>query len=93
MTPSGVRWRYTYDPFGRRIGKQKVVAENAAGTRPAGTEYRWSGYQMIAETPVYADGTAAYDESIHWLYAPGSLTPVARYQKVILPANSGHETK
>ena len=40
MTPSGVRWRYTYDPFGRRIGKQKVVAENAADTGPAGTEYR-----------------------------------------------------
>jgi YD repeat-containing protein len=38
MTPSGVRWRYSYDPFGRRIRKQKVIAENAADTRPAGTE-------------------------------------------------------
>jgi len=37
---------------------------------------------MIAETPVYADGTVAYDEGIQWLYAPGGgLTPVARYQK------------
>ncbi|UHM89760.1 RHS repeat domain-containing protein [Rahnella victoriana] len=81
MTPSGVRWRYSYDPFGRRIRKQKVGAENAADTRPAGTEYRWSGDQMIAETPVYADGTVAYDEGIQWLYAPGSLTPAARYQK------------
>ena len=36
---------------------------------------------MIAETPVYADGTVAYDEGIHWLYVPGSLTPAARYQK------------
>ena len=81
MTPSGERWRYSYDPFGRRIRKQKVSAENGADTRPAGTEYRWSGDQMIAETPVYADGTVAYDEGIQWLYAAGSLTPAARYQK------------
>jgi len=36
---------------------------------------------MIAETPVYADGTVAYDEGIQWLYAPGALTPAARHQK------------
>jgi RHS repeat-associated protein len=30
---------------------------------------------------LYADGRAAYEESIHWLYAPGGLTPVARQEK------------
>ncbi|WP_445582680.1 hypothetical protein [Scandinavium lactucae] len=63
MTPSDVRWRYTYNSFGRRIRKLKESAENAADTRPAGTEFRRSGDQRIAETPVYADGTAAIDAS------------------------------
>jgi len=36
---------------------------------------------MIAETPVYADGTPAYEERVQWLYEPEALTPVARYAK------------
>ncbi|MCS2154605.1 DUF6531 domain-containing protein [Scandinavium goeteborgense] len=80
ITPGGERWRYAYDPFGRRIRKEKL-SDIAAGTRPVGCEYQWSGDQLIAETPLYADGTAAYEESIHWLYAPGALTPVARQEK------------
>jgi RHS repeat-associated protein len=80
ITPGGERWRYAYDPFGRRIRKEKL-SDIAAGTRAVGCEYQWSGDQLIAETPVYADGTAAYEEIIHWLYAPGGLTPVARQEK------------
>jgi YD repeat-containing protein len=80
ITPGGERWRYAYDPFGRRIRKEKL-SDIAAGTRAVGCEYQWSGDQLIAETPVYADGRPAYEESIHWLYAPGGLTPVARQEK------------
>jgi RHS repeat-associated protein len=36
---------------------------------------------MIAETPVYADGTPVYEESVQWLYEPDALTPVARHEK------------
>ena len=36
---------------------------------------------MIAETPVYADGTPAYEERVQWLYEPEALTPVARHAK------------
>ncbi|NDL01687.1 RHS repeat-associated core domain-containing protein, partial [Photorhabdus bodei] len=31
--------------------------------------------------PVYADGTVGYEQSIHWLYEPGALTPSARFEK------------
>jgi len=48
ITPDNVRWRYAYDPFGRRISKQ---SEGRGGYR-----YQWSADQMIAETPVYARG-------------------------------------
>ncbi|MDX6019776.1 hypothetical protein SIL08_05695, partial [Scandinavium sp. V105_16] len=57
ITPDGARWRYAYDPFGRRIRKEKLW-DSPPATRPVGWEYQWSGDQLIAETPVYADGTA-----------------------------------
>ena len=80
ITPDGERWCYAYDPFGRRIRKQKRMEGLARTTKPVGCEYQWSGDQMIAETPLYADGRPAYEDSIHWLYAPDALTPVARWQ-------------
>ncbi|WP_231585796.1 RHS repeat-associated core domain-containing protein [Yersinia aldovae] len=80
------------DAFGRRIRKLRLVSNAPAistqGDEPTasektgqvGYEYLWSGDQLIEEVPIYADGTAAYDQSIHWLYAPGALTPAARYE-------------
>ncbi|WP_187654601.1 RHS repeat-associated core domain-containing protein, partial [Xenorhabdus sp. PB62.4] len=46
-----------------------------------GYDYLWSGDQLVEETPIYADGTPAYDRSICWLYKPRALTPSARYEK------------
>ncbi|WP_319927888.1 RHS repeat-associated core domain-containing protein [Xenorhabdus littoralis] len=46
-----------------------------------GHDFLWSGDQLIEEIPIYADGTLAYDHSIRWLYAPGTLTPWARYER------------
>ncbi|CNC20582.1 YD repeat-containing protein [Yersinia pseudotuberculosis] len=90
ITPTGARWRYGYDAFGRRIRKRRVVDTpplnemDAPSTGPAtaslaGYAYLWSGDQLIEEVPVYADGTVAYEQGIHWRYAPGGLTPMARY--------------
>ena len=35
---------------------------------------------MVQETPIYADGTAAYVPQILWLYQPKEITPTTRYQ-------------
>ncbi|MBF7996280.1 RHS domain-containing protein [Rahnella sp. SAP-29] len=78
ITPEGERWQYACDAFGRRISKRR---EGGNGNKPTGYDYLWSGDQLIEETPVYADGTPAYGESIHWLYEPGALTPLARREK------------
>ncbi|MBF7993028.1 PAAR-like domain-containing protein [Rahnella laticis] len=78
ITPEGERWQYACDAFGRRISKRR---EGGNGNKPAGYDYLWSGDQLIEETPVFADGTPAYEESIHWLYEPGALTPLARSEK------------
>ncbi|NBM55442.1 hypothetical protein GWI68_11815 [Proteus sp. G2669] len=89
FNPEGECWRYTYDAFGRRLSKSKVV-DNRPITPPNSpfknkrvqrVDYLWSGDQMVQETPIYADGTPAYDPQIQWLYQPGEITPTARYQR------------
>ncbi|MCW7550929.1 hypothetical protein OO184_24130, partial [Photorhabdus sp. APURE] len=84
ISPEGTRWRYCYDAFGRRISKRKETDTAGPPAKPTaiiGYDYLWSGEQLIEETPVYADGTVDYEQSIHWLYEPGALTPSARYEK------------
>lgn len=76
ITPQGERWHYTYDAFGRRLSKRRERATLGI----AGYDYQWSGDLLVAETPVYADGTAAVESSVYWLYEPGALTPGARYE-------------
>ncbi|MDN8599679.1 YD repeat-containing protein [Citrobacter sp. S2-9] len=51
MTPQGERWQYRYDAFGRRISKRRL--DGVKGI--AGYDYRWSGDQLVAEVPAYAD--------------------------------------
>ncbi|MFB0773531.1 RHS repeat domain-containing protein [Proteus cibi] len=89
FNPEGECWRYTYDAFGRRLSKHKVV--NNRPTPPLNSpfkdkrvqrvDYLWSGNQMVQETPIYADGTPAYDSQIQWLYQPNEITPTAHYQR------------
>ncbi|MDS0790469.1 RHS domain-containing protein, partial [Proteus vulgaris] len=89
LTLQGECWRYTYDAFGRRLSKSKVVDNRPTSPpnspfknkRVQRVDYLWSGDQMVQETPIYADGTPAYDPQIQWLYQPGEITPTARYQR------------
>ncbi|MCH4257326.1 MAG: RHS domain-containing protein [Proteus vulgaris] len=89
FNPEGKCWRYTYDAFGRRLSKSKVVDNRPISPpnspfknkRVQRVDYLWSGDQMVQETPIYADGTPAYDSQIQWLYQPNEITPTARYQR------------
>ncbi|WP_238392806.1 toxin C-terminal domain-containing protein [Buttiauxella sp. 3AFRM03] len=74
-TPDGERWEYRYDPSGRRISKR------CTNRQKTGYDFHWNGDQLTEEIPVYAGGTPAYDDSIRWIYEPGSFTPLARYEK------------
>ncbi|WP_337927123.1 RHS repeat domain-containing protein, partial [Buttiauxella sp. S19-1] len=77
-TPDGERWEYRYDPSGRRISKR------CTNRQKTGYDFHWNGDQLTEEIPVYAGGTPAYDDSIRWIYEPGSFTPLARYEKGLL---------
>ncbi|HFW0000262.1 TPA: RHS repeat domain-containing protein, partial [Salmonella enterica subsp. enterica serovar Wangata] len=77
ITPQGECWTYRYDAFGRRISKRRAKVTRGI----VGYDYQWRGDQLVAETPVQADGTAVVESSVYWLYEPGALTPGARYEK------------
>ncbi|TDC65226.1 DUF6531 domain-containing protein, partial [Streptomyces hainanensis] len=46
-TPDGTRWRYRYDPFGRRITKQRLTADGSVAEE---TTFTWSGTTLVEES-------------------------------------------
>ena len=75
-TPTGERWAYGYDPFGRRLWKRRTDA--AAGDAVVGTAYGWDGDLLSAEAPLSANGSADWGRATIWHYEPGTFRPLAR---------------
>ncbi|MFO1165825.1 MAG: RHS repeat-associated core domain-containing protein [Paracoccus sp. (in: a-proteobacteria)] len=71
-TPDGAHWRYGYDPFGRRITRQSDGGESYA--------MQWEGDRQIAEAPMTADGTVAWQDARHWVYEGAGFRPLAQIQ-------------
>ncbi|WP_282202052.1 RHS repeat-associated core domain-containing protein [Kitasatospora fiedleri] len=46
-TPDGSRWQYRYDPFGRRIAKERTATSGSAGER---TDFTWDGPVLAEQT-------------------------------------------
>jgi RHS repeat-associated protein len=67
-TPDGERWRYTYDPFGRRVGKQ-LLAPDGAGV-VAEVRFAWDGLGLAEQATTAAVTT--------WDWAPGTFRVVAQ---------------
>lgn len=44
----------------------------------SGSAYQWDGNQIVAEAPIYADGTIAWDQAENWIYESDTLRPLAR---------------
>ncbi len=80
--PDGSVWHYDYDALGRRVRRLKVVAgrrDEEIDLQPGeGRAYQWDGDQIVADAPVYADGTVAWDAAEAWIYEPGTFRPMAK---------------
>ena len=48
VTPDGTRWRYRYDPFGRRVAKEQLSADGDTVVRR--TDFTWDGTTLVEET-------------------------------------------
>ncbi len=84
--PDGTRWRYRYDPLGRRVAKQHLDASSAV---LAETRFAWNGAVLAEEAVVAGDGSdensAGGRELVTtWDYQPGTFTPLAQASRTLL---------
>ncbi|MDT0265825.1 DUF6531 domain-containing protein [Streptomyces sp. DSM 44915] len=70
-TPEGIRWRYVYDPAGRRVAKQRLDSRGGVADQ---TLFVWDGARLIEQI---TDGGHATS----WDYAPGSHRPLAQVDR------------
>ncbi|MCX5210308.1 DUF6531 domain-containing protein [Kitasatospora sp. NBC_00240] len=84
-TPDGTRWRYLYDPFGRRTAKQRLAADGAAVEER--TDFTW-------------DGPTLAEQTTHAPYLPGphtlswdhkGLQPLAQTETITTPGTAQAE--
>jgi RHS repeat-associated protein len=94
-TPDGTRWRYLYDPLGRRIGKQRL---DSGGRVAEQTRFTWDGPVLAEQATIRGDtflGSARPawlavpgdgcgqepDQVITWDYRPGTFTPLTQAER------------
>ncbi|GAB2906917.1 hypothetical protein GCM10022245_48190 [Streptomyces mayteni] len=78
-TPDKARWRYLYDPLGRRVAKLRLDQEGAVTER---TDFAWDGTHLAEESRQ----TTGSDEihSTTWVWQPGLPRPVAQTERTTL---------
>ncbi|MFE2264774.1 putative T7SS-secreted protein [Streptomyces griseosporeus] len=52
-TPDGTRWRYTYDPLGRRTAKQRLAGDGVSVVEEV--RFSWDGTTLCEQTTVSAE--------------------------------------
>jgi RHS repeat-associated protein len=57
VTPDGVRWRYIYDPFGRRMAKQRLAEDDTTVVEQV--EFTWHEATMIEQATTRGDSGRA----------------------------------
>ncbi|WIY00723.1 RHS repeat-associated core domain-containing protein [Amycolatopsis mongoliensis] len=77
-TPEGAVWHYRYDPFGRRIAKQRL--DTTTGTVAEQVEFAWDG-QLPAEQVHSGPGRPLV--ATVWEYAPGARLPLTQTERVL----------
>jgi RHS repeat-associated protein len=69
-TPDGTVWRYRYDPFGRRIAKQRLAADATVAEQ---TDFTWDS-NVLAEQVTGARATT-------WDTQPGDTRPLTQLHR------------
>lgn len=76
VTPDGVRWRYGYDAFGRRVTKARLTENGEIAER---VDFTWDGTVLAEEEHV----TAQWARHKTWDWRPGSNRPVAQTERTL----------
>ncbi|MFJ1582511.1 RHS repeat-associated core domain-containing protein [Streptomyces sp. NPDC088197] len=84
-TPDGIRWRYLYDPLGRRTAKLGIGED---GTVVSRTDFVWDGMQLAEQivSTGSGSGSGSGDGTVAvttWDALPGSHQPVCQTERVL----------
>lgn len=78
-TPDGTTWRYLYDPFGRRIAKQRLAADGASVTER--TDFAWDGTTLCEQSTSSVDLPA----SVIVTWDHDGTRPLAQTERSVTP--------
>ena len=76
ITPDGTRWRYTYDPLGRRTSKLRLAADGE--TVVERIDFTWDGTTLCEQTTVSLD--LPNPVAVTWDYQ--GLYPVSQTERI-----------
>ncbi|MBL3669345.1 RHS repeat protein [Streptomyces sp. M2CJ-2] len=83
-TPDGTRWRYRYDPLGRRTAKQRLAADGEAVVEEV--RFTWDGLTLCEQTSHRPD----VPNTVVLTWDHRDVVPLAQTER-ILTADSGQE--
>ena len=75
-TPDGTRWRYRYDPLGRRTAKQRLTAD---GNVAEETRFTWDGLTLCEQTTHQPDDPNTV--ALSWDHR--GLTPLSQTERLL----------
>ncbi|MGW6060104.1 RHS repeat-associated core domain-containing protein [Streptomyces sp. NPDC055189] len=73
VTPDGTRWRYLYDPLGRRVSKQRTTEQGVAEQ----VDFTWDGMTLCEQT----SRTPGTPESVTLTWDHIGLRPLAQTER------------
>ncbi|MFM9612184.1 putative T7SS-secreted protein [Streptomyces niveiscabiei] len=79
VTPDGTRWRYRYDPLGRRTAKQRLTQDGDAVAEEI--RFTWDGLVLCEQTSV--SGDLPRPVAITWEHR--GLVPLAQTERILTP--------
>ncbi|MFF4405327.1 putative T7SS-secreted protein [Streptomyces sp. NPDC001404] len=74
-TPDGTRWRYLYDPLGRRIAKQRLTDTGEVAEQ---VDFTWDGPTLTEQTTVSRD----FPNPVTLTWDHDGLRPVAQTERI-----------
>ncbi|MFI1182960.1 putative T7SS-secreted protein [Streptomyces sp. NPDC020799] len=75
VTPDGARWRYLYDPLGRRIAKRRL---GAAGAILEEIRFTWDGATLAEQTTISAE----FPNPVTLTWDHDGLHPIAQTERI-----------
>jgi RHS repeat-associated protein len=79
VTSDGRRWRYRYDPFGRRLAKERLEPVGPKDRVVERTEYVWAGDLLVEEMHTDESGRSA---ARTWHRLGADSGPLAQYEQL-----------